>query len=176
MESVKKLSYVNAEKIGMWGHSSGGHITVSAMVISKDVKAGVIWAGLTATHDAMFDAWRNRIRRNNPPSAIPSPYQSSISRRQELVDQYGTWQENPEFWNSAAPTSYLSDLSGPVQLHHGLNDERVPAEYSEDLKNRIEQAGKIAELYTYLGADHNLSQVFGTAMSRSVQFFDEYLK
>ena len=176
VESVKKLSYVNAEKIGMWGHSSGGHITVSAMVISKDVKAGVIWAGLTATHDAMFDAWRNRIRRNNPPSAIPSPYQSSISRRQELVDQYGTWQENPEFWNSAAPTSYLSDLSGPVQLHHGLNDERVPAEYSEDLKNRIEQAGKIAELYTYLGADHNLSQVFGTAMSRSVQFFDEYLK
>ena len=75
-----------------------------------------------------------------------------------------------------APTSFLTDLSGPVQLHHGTADERVPLLYSQDLKQRIEQADKTVELYEYQGADHNLSQSFGTAMARSVTFFDKYLK
>ena len=177
VSSVQKLPYINPEKIGMWGHSMGGHLTIASMVVSPDIKVGVVWAGLTATHDELFEAWRNRIRRlrnNNP--AVPSPYSLSTNRRQELINQYGTWQENPEFWQSVAPTSYLADLSGPVQLHHGLADERVPVLYSENLKQKIERAGGIAELYTYRGANHNLSQAFGAAMARSVAFFDQYLK
>jgi hypothetical protein len=31
------------------------------------------------------------------------------------------------------------------------------------------------ELYTYAGADHNISQGFTQAMARSVAFFDRYL-
>jgi len=29
----------------MWGHSMGGEITLRAMVVSRDINAGVIWAG-----------------------------------------------------------------------------------------------------------------------------------
>ena len=176
LSSVQKLPYVNAEKIGMWGHSSGGQITISSMVVSQDIKVGVIWAGLTATHDQLFDDWRARRRRANPNPSAPSQYGQGSSRREKLIAQYGTWQENPEFWKSMAPTSFLTDLSGPVQLHHGTADERVPLLYSQDLKQRIEQADKTVELYEYQGADHNLSQSFGTAMARSVTFFDKYLK
>lgn len=178
LSSVLRLPYVNAEKIGMWGHSLGGQITTSSMVVSEDIKVGVIWAGLSSTHDQLFEDWRNRRRRANPnpnPTA-PSQYGSGSSRRDELIAQYGTWQENPEFWQSIASTSFLADLSGPIQLHHGTADERVPLIHSQDLKERIEKAGKTAELYEYPGADHNLSQSFGTAMARSVAFFDQYLK
>ena len=176
LSSVQRLAYVNPEKIGMWGHSLGAQITISSMVVSEDIKVGVIWAGLTATHDQLFDDWRNRRRRANPNPTAPSQYGQSNGRRAELVAEYGTWQENPEFWQSVAPTSFLSDLSGPVQLHHGTADERVPVIHSQDLKERIKKAGKIAELFEYPGADHNLSQSFGTAMARSVAFFDQYLK
>src|SRR5512137_645210 len=42
--SIKQLPEVNPDKIGMWGHSMGGYLTLRTMVISKDVKVGVIWA------------------------------------------------------------------------------------------------------------------------------------
>jgi hypothetical protein len=32
------------------------------------------------------------------------------------------------------------------------------------------------ELYTYEGDDHNISNSFSIAMTRSIEFFDRYLK
>ncbi len=174
--SLEKYNKVNPEKIGLWGHSMGGHLTVGAMVVSPKIKAGVIWAGLTATHDAVFDSWRNRRRPNNTTAPSNPTQWAARNPRQELVDQYGTWQENPEFWSNMAPTTFLEHLSGPIELHHGLNDERVDVRFSEDLKGRIEAAGKTAELFTYPNTDHNMSQSFGTAVTRSIKFFDKYLK
>ena len=46
--SLKRYPKVNPEKIGMWGHSMGGYLTLRAMVIDKSIKAGVIWAGVVA--------------------------------------------------------------------------------------------------------------------------------
>jgi uncharacterized protein len=37
-------------------------------------------------------------------------------------------------------------------------------------------ANKTVELYTYEGDNHNISKNFSTAMQRSVEFFDKYLK
>ena len=44
--SIKRYPGADPQRIGMWGHSMGGHITLGAMVISTDIKAGVIWAGV----------------------------------------------------------------------------------------------------------------------------------
>ncbi len=63
-----------------------------------------------------------------------------------------------------------------MQLHHGTADESVPLEFSELLFDRIEQAGKTVELYTYEGDDHNLAGYFTLAMTRTIEFFDLYLK
>jgi fermentation-respiration switch protein FrsA (DUF1100 family) len=52
----------------------------------------------------------------------------------------------------------------------------VPYEFSETLYQQALDAGATVELYTYPGADHNLSAPFGLAMSRTIQFFDTYLK
>ena len=48
--SIKQYPEVNPDKIGMWGHSMGGYLTLRTMVISKDVKVGVIWAGVVASY------------------------------------------------------------------------------------------------------------------------------
>ena len=36
--------------------------------------------------------------------------------------------------------------------------------------------GQPAKLYTYKGDDHDIENNFGTAMTRTIQFFDQYLK
>ena len=93
-----------------------------------------------------------------------------------MLETYGSPEENPAFWAAIAPTSYLGDLSGPLQLHHGTADDSVPVEFSEDLYARLQEAGRTSELYTYKGDNHNISNNFETAMQRSIQFLDEVVK
>jgi len=70
----------------------------------------------------------------------------------------------------------VSDISGPIQLHHGTNDHSVPLAASEYLYQALQAAGKPVEMYTYPGDDHNLAQSFGLAMQRTIEFFDKYVK
>jgi dipeptidyl aminopeptidase/acylaminoacyl peptidase len=169
--SIKRFQLANPDKIGMWGHSMGGYLTLRSMVVSPDVKVGVIWAGVVGSYPDMINYWR----RNNP-NVTPSP--SSVSRgwRQGWIDIYGSPEENPEFWNSVSSNSYLTDLSGPIQLHHGTLDTDVPVLLSELLWQQITAVNGEVELYKYEGDNHNISNFFGQAMSRTIEFYDRYLK
>ena len=151
----------------------GGHLTLRSMVLSKDIKAGVIWAGVVASYEDMINNWRRRV----PWMLSESERQFRRPGRQDLIDRFGTPDQNPQFWQSISPINYVSDISGPAQVHHGTADESVPWEFSQSLNDALKGAGKTAEFYKYEGADHNLSgSAFGQAMERSVEFFDKYLK
>ncbi len=174
--SVKKLEYINPEKIGMWGHSMGGHITLRNMVVNKDVKAGVIWAGVVVSYPDLLERWR---RGSVNSTGTPSPFPTRSNRggwRNGFIEIFGSPADNPTFWSSISSNSYLGDISGPVQLHHGTADSSVPFEFSEKLSEQLEAEGKEVELYIYEGDDHNLSGNFSIAMQRSIEFFDRYLK
>jgi dipeptidyl aminopeptidase/acylaminoacyl peptidase len=168
--SIKKYEGLNPEKIGMWGHSMGGPITLESMVVRDDVKVGVIWAGVVGDYEALFNRWRRR----NTPSNTPS--RRGGSWRQELASQYGEPSDNPDFWKSLSANSYLTDISGPLQLHHGTADSSVPVEFSQTLDSQMKEVNKEVELYIYEGDDHNLSKNLSVALQRSVAFFDKYLK
>jgi fermentation-respiration switch protein FrsA (DUF1100 family) len=172
--SLKQYPDADPNRIGMWGHSMGGGITVRAMVVSQDIKAGVIWAGTTAPYSELIEAWRHW--QSGGPTPTPDPDRPHRPGLQEMFDIYGTPEENPEFWNSISPTSYLADLSGPLQLHHGTADESVPLEFSESLYAQLIEIDERTELYIYEGDNHNISNSFGTAMQHSIDFFDQYVK
>jgi uncharacterized protein len=170
--SIKKYENVNPEKIGMWGHSMGGSITLRSMVTTNDVKVGVIWAGVVASYEDMANNWKRSIPWQ------PSPRERNTRRpsRQELVDKYGDFEQNPEFWKEISPIYHVENISGPLQIHHGTNDGEVPALFSEKLDEAMKSANKTTELYIYSGDDHNLSKNLSIALARSVDFFDQYLK
>ena len=172
--SLKRYPDADPDRIGMWGHSMGGGITVRAMVVTDDVKAGVIWAGTTAPYSELIEAWRRW--RSDGPTPTPDPDHPRHRGLEEMFDIYGTPEENPEFWTAISPTSYLGDLSGPLQLHHGTADESVPVEFSESLYAQLVEIDERTELYIYESDDHNISNSFGTAMQRSIDFFDLYVK
>lgn len=172
LSSLKKHESVNPQKIGMWGHSMGGHITLRNMVVSKDIKAGVIWAGVVASYPDLLEKWRRG-------SSTPTPFPTTSNRggwRRGLIAQYGEPKDNPEFWNSISSNSYLSDISGPLQLHHGTADYSVPYEFSQILEKQLKDVGKEVEVYIYPGDDHDITSNFSIAMNRSVEFMDRYLK
>jgi dipeptidyl aminopeptidase/acylaminoacyl peptidase len=172
--SMKKYPDSDPNRIGMWGHSMGGYITLRAMVIDPSIKAGVIWGGVVASYPDLLSRWRRPSSGNAP--NVPPSISSSRSWRNQLTQEYGTPEENPEFWNSISANSYLAELSAPIQLHHGTADTSVPLLFSELLYDEISALDGNIELYKYQGDNHNISNNFGTAMQRSIQFFDKYVK
>ena len=170
LASVKRLKDADPNRIGMWGHSMGGSVTLRAMVTVPDVKAGVIWAGVVASYPDLFDRWR---RAPTGPGGMPAP---ARGWRNDLTAQYGTPEENPQFYASISPNSYLKEISGPLQLHHGTADTSVPVEFSDTLEKQMKDAGKTVEYFKYPGDDHNIAANLSAALQRSVAFFDKYVK
>ncbi|GIV78432.1 MAG: hypothetical protein KatS3mg050_2826 [Litorilinea sp.] len=168
--SVRQHPDADPNRIGLWGHSMGGYITLRAMLVDDSIRAGVIWAGVVGSYPDLLERWR---RPSSTPSSIPA---RARRWRDELVAQYGTPAENPDFWASISANTYVAELSGPVQLHHGTADTSVPIAFSETLYNQILAAGGVVEFYSYPGDNHNLSVNFNTAMARSIAFFDTYVK
>ncbi len=168
--AMKAYPLADPGRIGMWGHSMGGYITLRSMIVDPGIQAGVIWAGVVGPYPNIFDQDNFRI------DATPS-VEGRGRWRLELFQMFGAPEENPEFWETISANSYLEALGErPIQLHHGTADTSVPYSVSELLYNQLLAAEQPAEFYGYPGDDHNLSIGFSLAMQRSIQFFDAYVK
>lgn len=174
LSSLKKYPDADPTRIGMWGHSMGGNITLRDLVVDpKDIKTAVIWGGVVGSYNDLMNNWQRKVPYQ------PSQRELSLRNnyRQNLVKIYGNPETNPRFWNSIDPTYFLSDINTPIQLHTGGNDEEVPVSFSAGLYDKLRGLGKTAEYYNYPGGDHNISSPnFEIAIQRSIDFFDKYLK
>ena len=168
--SMKTYPGADPNRMGMWGHSMGGYITLRSMVIRDDIKAGVIWAGVVGSYEDLLCCWRRSSSASAPTRSPTRSWRGSLSAI------YGSPEENPGFWDSISASAYLADLSGPLQLHHGTADTEVPLQFSETLYDEVQAVGGTVELYVYPGADHNLAAPFSLAMQRTIEFFNRYLK
>lgn len=162
----------NSQKIGVWGHSMGGNITLRELVITPTIKAAVLWAGVVGDSSQILSWWQMRIQNK---SIVGNDLQTA-DIIQEILTQVGTPSQNPTLWNSIDSTQYLSSINGPVQIDVGTEDTTVPPNFSTDLAAKLLRVGKTVELFTYLGADHNLSPDSSLAMQRTIAFFNKYLK
>src|ERR1700737_1527601 len=167
--TMQRYGNADPNRIGMGGHSMGGNITLRALVIDPRIKVAVIWGGVHATYKDLLENW-------HPPAADRPPPSFAGSARQNFLGKFGTPEQNAAFWDSTSPMAYLSDITAPIQLHHGTADVEVPLQFSQTLANDLQAVAKPVEFYTYAGADHNISQGFSVAMARSVAYFDRYLK
>ena len=210
LASIRAFAEADPARVGMWGHSMGGHITLRAMVVSGDVRAGVIWGGVVGPYPDLFNnegAAATAVATYGAPALTATAESQAATRapqstafaatraalttpaangtpalpifrnwRGGLFETYGSPEENPAFWASISANGYLADLSGPIQLHHAITDETVPAAASVLLYDQLLAAGQLAELYLYDLDSHDIDNNFYTAMRRSVEFFDRYVK
>jgi dipeptidyl aminopeptidase/acylaminoacyl peptidase len=171
--SIKKYPAANPSKIGVWGHSMGGMITLKDLVIDKgDIKAAAIWGGVVGTYNDLIYNWQSRV------SYKPDAEDLMLRNKNlsVLTGLYGTPITNPDFWNSVDPTNFVGDISAPVQISVGLSDTQVPPDFSKGLFNKLTTAGKTVQYYEYPGANHDINQSFAFAMKRTINFFNVFLK
>lgn len=173
LASVKRLPGVNPDKLAVWGHSMGGNITLHELVISGDIKAAAIMAGVVGSYSDILDWWKARVT-----SGVLTT-QNDLETNQlvnQMVDQHGTPQSNPDYWNPIDPTQFIPDIQAPVLIQVGTADTVVPPSFSENLAAQLKAAGKNVTLHVYSGADHNLSPDTAAAVQEAIAFFNQTLK
>lgn len=139
---LKSLPYVDPSRIGIWGWSYGGYMTLYAMTHA----AGVFKAGISV---APVSDWRL--------------YDTIYTER-----YMGRPQENAAGYRDSSPVNQAENLTGRLMLAHGTGDDNVHfANTSEMLNELIEHGPYPAELMVFPGRGHPI----GDAAAR-VQLFD----
>ena len=141
-----------------------------AFAARPQIPAVAIWAGAGYTytdlltyglHDTSYRA-----------AGIPDPH----ALPQSVRSYYGAFNASNPFWKQVAVTDYLKDLKGAIEIHHAVDDDVVPIEYSRNLMKLLDQTSVPHQLFEYPTGGHNITDPsFSTAMSRTVAFFKQYL-
>jgi dipeptidyl aminopeptidase/acylaminoacyl peptidase len=169
--ALQSSPFIDSRAIGMWGHSMSGNILMRSMAAKTDIPAIVIWAGAVYSYE---DQRKYGIDDNSyrPPMNDTARQQ----KRRELFEKHGSPSAQSVFWQQVAPTNYLSDIKGAIEIHHAVDDDVVNVGYSRDLIALLDKTSVPHELYEYPTGGHNLTGVsFNLAMQRTVDFFKKYL-
>lgn len=148
--SVKQDARFDKSRIGLVGHSLGGHTVLRTIVVSQDVKASVLLAGVVGSFSDIFYNWPN----SPMPGDLPAVVQTT---KRDYITKYGDPRMNPTFWDGASAVNFVKDVKGPVQINHSTGDGTVPLVFSSHLVTALQTAGKAVDYRTYPGNDHQFS-------------------
>lgn len=170
--ALGKVEFINPKKIGLWGHSMAGNVVLRVLAAKPEIPAAVIWAGAVYSYEDFA-----KYRLSDHSYLVSGNNQERRQRRrQELFSSHGEFDKNNDFWKQVAPTNYLSDLKGAIQIHHAINDDVVNIGYSRDLVSLLDKAPVPHEFFEYSTGEHNIEGAnFTQAMEKTVEFFKKYL-
>ena len=128
---LASLPYVDASRLGFWGWSGGGYLTLMMMTKGAgNFKAGVAVAPVTDFR--YYDTiWTER-------------YMS-------------TPQDNTAGYNSASVLTYADKLKGKLLIIHGTTDDNVHFQNTLALANKFQEDLKQFDIMVYPNRNHRIS-------------------
>jgi dipeptidyl-peptidase 4 len=124
------LAFIDKERIGMWGWSFGGYMTLSCMTIGADYfKMGVAVAPVTN--------WK---------------YYDNIYTERFMQ----TPKENPQGYEANSPINHVAELKGKLLIIHGMADDNVHTQNSYDFITALIAANKQFEMQFYPNSNHGI--------------------
>ncbi len=131
--AAKKLAeraYIDANNIGIWGWSFGGHMSTNALL-----KGNAIFT--TAIAVAPVTSWR----------FYDTVYTERFLR---------TPQENPKGYDDNSPVNYAEKLKGNYLLVHGTGDDNVHVQNSYRMINALIEANKQFDMFMVPDRTHRI--------------------
>ena len=158
---------IDKEHFGAMGESAGGFLTCMAAL----------------DHDKARDVGEYLEESSNIQAACPWYAPTNLSKFQykdaeecvasmeSLLLGYNIMRNIKEAYNSS-PVSKVTKDAPPFLIIHGINDQTVPFEQSEELYDKLIENGCDADLIALEGADHADLQFFQDELwDRIIEFF-----
>jgi len=146
----------NPDKAVIWGHSNGGHIALTALVISGKNYPTVLWAPVSKPFPYSILYYTDQ-------------YTDRGKYLRKLLADFET-DYDIEKYN---PINYLKSIKAPIQIHQGTMDEDVPVTWSDELNSELNKFKINVDYFTYDGSDHNLlPNGWSLAIVESLKFFN----
>ncbi len=147
---LKQFPALDPNRVGWWGWSYGGYMTLYAMTHSDRIKAGVSVAPVTN--------WRD--------------YDSIYTER-----YMGLPQDNAQGYADSSPVNAAKTLSGRLLEVHGTSDDNVHIQNTMQMVREMINAGKQFDLQLYPGKTHGISGTTDRVhlFKRIEQQFERYL-
>ncbi|HEU4682586.1 MAG TPA: S9 family peptidase [Gemmatimonadales bacterium] len=150
---LAKRPYVDPGRIGIWGWSYGGFMTLNVLFQHPDLyRTGI--AVSPVTHWALYDnVYTERFNR------LPS--------------------ENKAGYDRGSPLTYVNGLKGNLLLIHGSGDDNVHFQNSETLINALVTANKPFTMMEYPNRTHCICQGKNTQahlFELITRYLDQHLK
>jgi dipeptidyl-peptidase 4 len=152
VEFLRRLPYVDGDRIGIFGWSYGGYMTLMCLMQAPDAFAAGV-AGAPVTDWSLYDT--------------------------HYTERYlSTPRANAAGYAASDVLTYADRLRRPLLLVHGMADDNVLFAHSTALMKKLQDLQKPFELMTYPGGKHGLIRQSSTglhATANIVRFFDEKL-
>jgi len=150
---TERWSYIDADRVGVWGHSGGGSMTLNMMFrYPQQYHVGISRAPVT--DQRLYD----------------SIYQERYS---------GLLEQNEIGYKEGSPINFASQLEGKLLLIHGTGDDNVHYQGSERLINELVKHNKQFDFMSYPNRSHSLKEGEGTQLhlySLMTAYFEKHLK
>ena len=127
---MKKQSYIDPERVGIWGWSGGGTFTLLAMSRSKEFKAGIAVAAVTDWH--YYDTKYAETTMKTP-------------------------KDNPDGYEVTNLNHYAKDLHGRLLLVHGTYDDNVHPQNAWNFTNELIKANIPFDMMIYPMRKHGIT-------------------
>ena len=150
------LALADPDRIGLWGHSMGGGISLRALTVSPDVKAAVLYAAMSGDERRNFEAIQSWSGGQRGLAEINVPDDALLR---------------------IAPIHYLDRIEAAVSIHHGTTDELVPPVWSNELCEQLLALEKVVQCLPYPGQPHTfVGEGDRQFIQNMITFYDTYLK
>jgi len=168
---------IDANRIGVWGHSAGGHLSAMLGACGNEkTQEGSV--GETGVHSAVSCVATVSgpsdlvlLRQEDVPEAPDVSPDGERAARAGL--RSGPLSGDAGTLKQASPVHYVDVGDPPFLIVHGSADELVPIEQAQLLLKAIQSVNGKAELLTIEGAGHAIGQP--DAIASIARFFDDQL-
>lgn len=152
-KELRKLPYINGDKIGIWGWSFGGFMASNCLLKGNDVFS-------TAIAVAPVTSWRF--------------YDTVYTER-----YMGIPQDNPSGYDDNSPLFHAEKLKGNYLIVHGTGDDNVHVQNAYHMTNALIRENKPFDQAIYPDRAHGIYRGQNTRLhlfTKMSKFLDQHLK
>jgi len=161
VHALRRLPYVDDDRLAMLGRSMGGGVTMDALVAQPGlVDAAVLYASVSSD---FLDNLRRWTLPERPEEA------------RALFDRFGRPGRADGFYEDLSPRTYFDRITEPVLMFHGTSDDSCPVRWSHTTHRLMRADGVDARLVVYPGEEHAFIPRWEDSIRQTVRFLRRQL-